>query len=126
MVCRPGDYRFVGEVNSTFVNLDPEGELTQHLAIEFAMMPPVFAVSVVSVRRDSNKSHLSLSIFRSMFTPVLFFCRGRRKESNRRAKVSFMSGHDVFLTPASATCSGFCLLVHASPVFSLPVSTTRR
>lgn len=44
LVCRE-DTVFEGDVKSTFVNLDPEGRLTQHLPIELAMNPALFTVS---------------------------------------------------------------------------------
>lgn len=43
LVCKEGS--FVAEVESLFINLDPEGNLSQHLAIEYAMMPSIYAVS---------------------------------------------------------------------------------
>lgn len=45
LVCRT-DTTFKADVKSTFINLDPEGRLTQHLPIELAMNPSVFTVSV--------------------------------------------------------------------------------
>ena len=44
MVCGR-DMSFHGEVTSTFINLDPEGGLTQHLPIELAMLPAIHSVS---------------------------------------------------------------------------------
>ena len=44
MVCGQ-DMTFSGEVTSTFINLDPEGGLTQHLPIQLTMLPAIFSVS---------------------------------------------------------------------------------
>ena len=46
VVCDPGS-KFSGDVTTTFLNLDPEGGLTQHLAIQRAMLPALYTVSVV-------------------------------------------------------------------------------
>ncbi|CAM9383284.1 unnamed protein product [Laminaria digitata] len=46
MVCGE-DKAFFGEVTSTFINLDPEGGLTQHLPIELAMLPAIYSVMAV-------------------------------------------------------------------------------
>lgn len=40
---------FSGDVKTTFLNLAPEGGLTQHLAIQQAMLPALFTVSFVPV-----------------------------------------------------------------------------
>ena len=44
MVCHE-DVKFYAEVTSTFINLDPEGGLTQHLPIELVMLPAIYSVS---------------------------------------------------------------------------------
>lgn len=43
------DAGFSGDVTSTFLNLDPEGGLTQHLPIQLAMLPALFTVSVLTL-----------------------------------------------------------------------------
>lgn len=43
LLCRRHD-AFSGEIISTFINLDPEGGLTQHLPIEKTMLPSLYAV----------------------------------------------------------------------------------
>lgn len=43
LLCRRVDV-FSGEITSTFINLDPEGDHTQHLPIEKTMLPSLFAV----------------------------------------------------------------------------------
>lgn len=45
VVCDRGG-GFSGEVTSTFLNLAPEGGLTQHLQIQQAMLPALFTVSL--------------------------------------------------------------------------------
>lgn len=51
VLCRRGE-SFTGDVTTTFLNLDPEGGLTQHLAIQQAMLPALFTVSFVFVSRS--------------------------------------------------------------------------
>lgn len=45
VVCQRGG-SFSGDVTSTFLNLTPEGGLTQHLEIQQAMLPALFTVSL--------------------------------------------------------------------------------
>lgn len=44
VVCHRGG-TFTGDVTTTFINLDPEGGLTQHLPIEATMLPALYSVS---------------------------------------------------------------------------------
>lgn len=44
--CNP-EASFSGDVTTTFLNLAPEGGLTQHLEIQQAMLPALFTVSLV-------------------------------------------------------------------------------
>lgn len=43
LVCQV-DGAFVGDITGGFVNLDPEGGLTQHLPIELTMLPSIYSV----------------------------------------------------------------------------------
>lgn len=45
VVCQRGG-GFAGDVTSTLLNLAPEGGLTQHLAIQQAMLPALFTASL--------------------------------------------------------------------------------
>lgn len=45
VVCKAGG-SFSGDVTSTFLNLVPEGELSQHLPIQQAMLPALYTVSL--------------------------------------------------------------------------------
>lgn len=44
LVCQRGG-SFSGDVNLTYLNLVPEGGLTQHLPIQLAMLPALYTVS---------------------------------------------------------------------------------
>ncbi|CAM9671657.1 unnamed protein product [Ascophyllum nodosum] len=80
LVCHQGELYGGGEVTSTFINLDPEGRLTQHLSIQLSMLPSLymlmaavyvgFAVAwVVEIARLRLTAHL-----RQHVLPVHYLC----------------------------------------------------
>ena len=52
LVCHQGELYGGGEVTSTFINLDPEGRLTQHLSIQLSMLPSLYMVGQSIFRLD--------------------------------------------------------------------------
>lgn len=55
LLCQP-EGTFIGEVTAGFVNLDPEGGLTQHLPIELTMLPGIYSVSYLGMTRGMVSS----------------------------------------------------------------------
>eukprot|EP00752_Nemacystus_decipiens_P005249 g4763.t2 len=71
--CHPGS-EFSGDVTTTFLNLAPEGGLTQHLAIQQAMLPALFTLmSVVYVALTTVWMGEMLRL-RQHVLPVHFLC----------------------------------------------------
>ena len=63
MVCGQ-DMTFSGEVTSTFINLDPEGGLTQHLPIQLTMLPAIFSVSAAVLPPFAAVRDVVLCVFK--------------------------------------------------------------
>lgn len=96
MVCSQ-DVKFYGDVTSTFINLDPEGGLTQHLPIELAMLPAIYSVSAAVLL-----PRLFTAVRAVVFVCVFVFSRSR-SEFYARAVISNGRTYSSTVAHASGT-----------------------
>ncbi|CAM9365314.1 unnamed protein product [Discosporangium mesarthrocarpum] len=73
IVCR-SDSHVSARITSTFVNLDPEGGLTQHLAIELAMLPPLFAVIAAVAACLAMAWTVEMTRLRKFVLQIHYYC----------------------------------------------------